>query len=221
MEANDIKNIWKSGIEGDIDRYSDSELNKMVVKSARKSIKAVYPGTIFRLIIIGVIMYLIAILLWSNRSKEVIFLDFSGLIILSVSYFLWERSAYKMRKYTYGMPVKEWLEYRIREVEKSVNFYTKYDLLIYGFSFLCAIGFYILYQVVGKITPSLLTLFIIPIGLVIYFLIIRRFLSRNYKKTLDELKELYTQFEESENERLFERVGRVGGNKRTCSKDLL
>lgn len=197
MEANDIKNIWKSGIEGDIDRYSDSELNKMVVKSARKSIKAVYPGTIFRLIIIGVIMYLIAILLWSNRSKEVIFLDFSGLIILSVSYFLWERSAYKMRKYTYGMPVKEWLEYRIKQIEKSIKFNKKYDLLIYGCSFLFATGFYAFYQVATKMTPGLLNLFIIPIGLVIYLWIVRCSLNRNYRKTLNELKELYTQFEES------------------------
>ncbi|MDO4556577.1 MULTISPECIES: hypothetical protein [Proteiniphilum] len=220
METNDIKNIWKEGIEENIKPYSNSKLNKIVIKSAQSSMKAIYSGT-FRLIIIGVAILIIVILVWGNRSKEVMLVDFCALIIVSVSYFFWERSAYKMQKYSYGIPVKEWLEYRIREVEKSVNFYTKYDLLIYGFSFLCAIGFYILYQVVGKITPSLLTLFIIPIGLVIYFLIIRRFLSRNYKKTLDELKELYTQFEESENERLFERVGRVGGNKRICSKDLL
>lgn len=199
METNDIKNIWKEGVEENINPYSNTKLNEIVIKSARKSINAIYPGTIFRLIVIGVVIYIIAMSVWGNKSKEVMLVDFCGLAILSISYFFWERSAYKMKKYSYGIPVKEWLEYRIREVEKSVNFYTRYDLLIYGFSFLFAIGFYIFYQIVGKTTPSVLTMFIIPIVLVIYIWIVRRSMNRNLKKTLSELKELYKQFEESIN----------------------
>ena len=47
---------------------------------------------------------------------EGMLLDVSALVILSVSYLLWERSAYKMRKYTNSKPVKEWLEYRIKGI---------------------------------------------------------------------------------------------------------
>lgn len=197
MKTNDIKDIWKTGVEEYIRSYSEEELNEMVVKSARKSIKAIYPGTIFRLVIIAIIVYLIATLLLSRHSTEHMLIDLSALIILSVSYFFWERSAFKMRKYTNGKPVKEWLEYRIKEIEKSITFNVKYDLVVYACSFLFAIGFYVLYQIVKNITPSILTVILIPLGLIIYFLIVRRPLNRNYQRTLHELKDLYKQFEDS------------------------
>ena len=39
METNDIKNIWKAGIEENIKSYSNAELNRMIIKSARKAMK--------------------------------------------------------------------------------------------------------------------------------------------------------------------------------------
>lgn len=197
MGTKDIKDIWETGVEENIRSYSEEELNEIVVKSARKSIKAVYPGTIFRLVIIAVTVYLIANLCIRKQSMEGMVTDISALIILFVSYVLWEHSAYKMRRYTNGKPVKEWLEYRIKEIEKHIKFNVKYDWIIYGCSFLFAIGFYALYQIVVNTTPSILTVILIPLGLVIYLLTIRRSLNRNYQKVLRELKELYKQFEES------------------------
>jgi hypothetical protein len=196
METNDIKSIWKTGVEESIKPYSEEELNEMAVKSARKSIKAVYPGTIFRLVIIAVIVYFIATLLFREQSQKKMFLDMGGLAILSISYFLWERSAYKMRKYTNGKPVKEWLAYRIKEMEKSIKFSTKYDVLMYACSFLFAIGFYVFYQIEANIPPGILSVIVIPLGIIIYLLIVRRSLNRNYQKALHELKTLYKQFEE-------------------------
>lgn len=127
METNDIKDIWKTETVKEMKPYSEEELNEIVVKSVRKSIKTVYPGTIFRLVVIAVIVYLIATLFLREQSMEGMLLDVSALVILSVSYLLWERSAYKMRKYTNSKPVKEWLEYRIKEFEKNIKFKTKYD----------------------------------------------------------------------------------------------
>lgn len=43
METNDIKETWKAGIERTIKPYPEERLNEMVVNSARKSIKTVYP----------------------------------------------------------------------------------------------------------------------------------------------------------------------------------
>lgn len=196
METNDIKDIWKTGIEENIQSYSEEELNEMVVKSARKSIKAVYPGTIFRLIVIGIVVYFITTLLLS-KHEEYKLIDLGALIILSVSYFFWERSAFKMRKYTNSKPVKEWLEYRIKEIEKSMKFTAKYNWIIYGCSLLGAIGFYAFYLIAANITPGILNLIIIPLILVIYLLVVRHSLNRNYQKTLHELKDLYKQFEDS------------------------
>ncbi|MCM0722199.1 hypothetical protein NBH15_28540 [Parabacteroides sp. W1-Q-101] len=197
METNDIKDIWKTEAVKDMKPYSEEELSEMVVKSVRKSIKAIYPGTILRLVIITVIVYLIATLFLRKQSMEGMLLDVSALVILSVSYLLWEHSAYKMRKYTNSKPVKEWLEYRIKEFENKIRFNTKYNLVIYTCSFLFSIGFYVFYQITANVTPGILTVIIIPLGLIIYLLIVRRSLNRNYQKALHELKDLYKQLEDS------------------------
>ena len=89
METNDIKDIWKTEAVKDMKPYSEEELNEIVVKSVRKSIKTVYPGTIFRLVIITVIVYLIATLFLRKQSMEGMLLDVSALVILSVSYLFW------------------------------------------------------------------------------------------------------------------------------------
>ena len=179
METNDIKDIWKTETVKEMKPYSEEELNEIVVKSVRKSIKTVYPGTIFRLVVIAVIVYLIATLFLREQSMEGMLLDVSALVILSVSYLFWVDSAYKMRKYTNSKPVKEWLEYRIKEFEKNIKFKTKYDLAIYACSFLFAIGFYVFYQIAANIPPGILTVIIIPLAIIIYLLIIRRSINRN------------------------------------------
>ena len=195
MEAHDIKETWKAGVEKNIKPYPEDKLNEMVVKSARKSIKTVYPGTVFRLVVVAVVVYLIVMLFIREQSMERAYVDIADLTVLSVSYFLWERSAYRMRKYTNGMAVKEWLEYRIKEVEKDVKFNTKYGWIVYTCSFLSAIGFYVFYLMAMNITPGILNVVVVPLGIAIYLLIIDRSLGRNYRKTLRELKDLYKQFE--------------------------
>lgn len=195
MEAHDIKETWKAGVEKNIKPYPEEKLNEMVIKSARKSIKTVYPGTVFRLVVVAVVIYLIVMLFIREQSMERAYVDIAALAVLSVSYFLWERSAYRMRKYTNGMAVKEWLEYRIKEVEKSVKFNTKYGWTVYTCSFLSAMGFYVFYLMAMNITPGILNVVVVPLGIAIYLLIIDRSLGRNYRKTLRELKDLYKQFE--------------------------
>lgn len=195
MEAHDIKETWKAGVEKNIKPYPEEKLNEMVIKSARKSIKTVYPGTVFRLVVVAVVVYLIVMLFIREQSMERAYVDIAALAVLSVSYFLWERSAYRMRKYTNGMAVKEWLEYRIKEVEKSVKFNTKYGWIVYTCSFLSAMGFYVLYLMAMNITPGILNVVVVPLGIAIYLLIIDRSLGRNYRKTLRKLKDLYKQFE--------------------------
>lgn len=195
MEAHDIKETWKAGVEKNIKPYPEEKLNEMVIKSARKSIKTVYPGTVFRLVVVAVVVYLIVMLFIREQSMERAYVDIAALAVLSVSYFLWERSAYRMRKYTNGMAVKEWLEYWIKEVEKDVKFNTKYGWIVYTCSFLSAIGFYVFYLMAMNITPGILNVVVVPLGIAIYLLIIDRSLGRNYRKTLRELKDLYKQFE--------------------------
>ena len=98
MEAHDIKETWKAGVEKNIKPYPEEKLNEMVIKSARKSIKTVYPGTVFRLVVVAVVVYLIVMLFIREQSMERAYVDIAALAVLSVSYFLWERSAYRMRR---------------------------------------------------------------------------------------------------------------------------
>lgn len=193
---NNIKSKWKTETQNDIRIYSESELNDIVVKSAKKSIKAIYPGNIFRLIIIGVIVFISVRLIIRQQSPGIMLTDLSGLLILSVSYFFWERSAYIMRRYNNNIPVKQWLEKRIAKIEKSIRFNTKYDWALYITALLIAGVFYVIYQVLTDAPANIINVVVVPAGLVVYFLIVRHFLNKNYRKTLESLKELYRQFEE-------------------------
>ena len=82
METNDIKETWKAGIERTIKPYPEERLNEMVVNSARKSIKTVYPGTVFRLVIIAVAVFLIVSQFVKEQNATRMYLDMGALAVL-------------------------------------------------------------------------------------------------------------------------------------------
>lgn len=196
METNDIKKIWKAGVEGDIKPYSNSELNKMVVNTARKSISRVYPSVIFRLVIIAVIVLLIINITLRDSSAAMRILDLSVLLILSVYLTLWGQSYLIMKKYKAGEPIKKWLEYRMAAIEKDLNFNTKYYLLICTIALLAALGYYYFFIWLSNIFVNIWIVGGVTVGITIYILVAQRSVTKNYKKTLRELKDLYNQLEE-------------------------
>lgn len=195
MENNNLKKMWKSKIDSNIKSYSDKELSTIIVKSAQKSIKKTQPRGILRIIVICIVVYLIVKLIVGNNSLEIKVIDSCALLILSISYFLWERSAYIMNKYRFDMPVKEWLEYRIREVEKSIRIKKKYGLFIYGGAVILGSSFGII-PLFFRETFDFLTAIALLSFTIIFVVIISQSMNKNYNKTLSELKELYKQFEE-------------------------
>lgn len=195
METNDIKNIWKMGTEENIKSYSSSELNEMVVRSARKAMKPIQLGGIFLFVIIAVVIYLIFILIFRDNSLEMKLLDFTGLLIILICSVLWKRSDYKMNKC--DMPVKEWLEYRIKDLRKIIYLKTKYNILMLCLAFIAGFGFYVVSQIIVKAPFNPFLSGSIFVGLIVYFVIVQRSLNRKYKRTLHELEKLYKQFEDS------------------------
>ncbi len=194
MKTTDIKDIWQSKVDTKIKPYSDAELNELVVKSARKAMKTIQPGWILRLIIYAVSLYLIINLTVGNDSLGLKLIDLGALLILSVSYLIWERSARTMNKFARNSPVKEWLEYRIREVEKDIRIKSQYGILIYAGAII--LGFSI------PFTSWLLTNSFNAITALITFILILAFVltirfrfNKNYTQTLKELKELHNQLE--------------------------
>lgn len=197
MEKNNLKLIWKIGVNEETKSYSDSELNEMIVKSARKSMKTIQLGGIFQFVIIAVIVYLIVKLFFRDNSLEMKLLDLIGLFILFVCSVLWKRSDYKMNKYKCDIPVKEWLEYRINELNKTIYKKKKYNAFIMCVAFLLGFGFHVVHQIILKVPFDPIISGFILVGLIIYFAIVARSLNKKCRKTLEELKKLYKQFEES------------------------
>ena len=64
------------------------------------------------------------------------------------------------------------------------------------FAFLLGFGFYVTRQIIMKASFNPLLSGLIFVGLIVYFIIVTRSLNRKHKKTLNELEDLYTQFED-------------------------
>lgn len=196
MKNNNLKLIWKIGVNEEAKSYSDSELNEMIVKSTRKSLKAIQLGGIFQFVIIAVVIYLIVILFSRDSGLEMKLFNITGLLILLICSVLWKRSDYKMNKYRYDIPVKEWLEYRINELNKTIYTRKKYNIFIMCLAFLLGFGFHVVHQIILKAPFNPILSGSILVGLIIYFVIVARSLNGKYRETLKELKELHKQFEE-------------------------
>lgn len=196
MENNNLKDIWKSEIEKSVKHYSDKELEDMVIKSAKKSMKAIQPNAILRIVIASTTLFLIWSIIFGNNTSNINILYFSALLIIVVSYFLIEHSAHKLNQHKMDVSIKEWLQQCINAIEKSLKFKVKYDFLIYGSSFLLGYLFYFIFQMLRGAHFDWISI-IIFISMFIYISIRRHFEMKNYNKTLIKLKELYKQLEDA------------------------
>lgn len=196
MKTNDFKNIWQSGTKENIKPYSDNELNVMIVKSTRKSIRRIYPSGILMLVIVAVVILLVVNITFRYTIPAMRLLDLGALLIIAVSLTLWFQSFFIMNKYKTDMSIKNWLEYRIKEVEKTVKFYTKYNILVSVISVFAALGYYYLYTWLDSISYNPWLIGGMTVGLVVYILFAQKSAVKSYKKTLQELQELYNQLEE-------------------------
>ncbi|MDR1170177.1 MAG: hypothetical protein LBK97_05005 [Prevotellaceae bacterium] len=195
MNTNDLKEMWKSRIDGNIQDYSQEELSGLVVKSARMSMKAIQPNIITRLFLGAVTVILIWRIATEGYSVEMDIMYVAVLLLVLVCCIFVERAAYIMNKYNPDVSVKEWLEYRIRQVEKSINYRTKYSFLMYGSALISGCVAYSIVQLLHNVSFNWISI-VIFISLFVLILVIRYIELRQYNKTLAELKELYRQLEE-------------------------
>lgn len=196
MKTNDFKNIWQSGTEENIKPYSNNELNEMIVKSARKSMKRMYPSGIFMLVIAAVVVLLVVNITVRYTAPSMRLLDLGALLIIAVSLTLWFQSFFTMNKYKTDMSIKNWLEYRIKEVEKTLKFYSRYNILICIISLFAALGYYYLFTCLDSISYNPWLIAGMTVGLVACILFSQKYSIKRYKKTLYELQDLYNQLEE-------------------------
>ncbi|MDR1895520.1 MAG: hypothetical protein LBR10_01865 [Prevotellaceae bacterium] len=195
MKAKDFKDIWKSEVDKNISSYSDRELNGIIAKSAKKSMRKIQPSGVFRLVVFAAVLLILINLTIRNTSVEANVIEFTALLILVSTYMLWEYSAYKMNKYRTDAPIKKWLECRIIEVEKNVKFVKKYNLLVYGGAILIGYSFNIIPQFLAKSFNWIVSIvsLVVVVSIVLF---LRNLMSVKCDKTLRELNDLYKQFDE-------------------------
>nr|WP_320039608.1 hypothetical protein [uncultured Bacteroides sp.] len=195
MGNNNLKDLWKSSINEDIRFYSEPELNNMVIKCSRRSMQKLHPRWILRTIIILIITFIVWKLVSENEDIAPIILGFILISILAGSLILMEWSTRKMIKYSYDIPVKDWIKNRICEIERSIRLQKKYDVLIHFIALALSTCTYVLYIYTLKITFDLIAFIVALFMILSCVLALRIAAKKNYKKALRSLQQLYNQIE--------------------------
>lgn len=205
MDSEKIKEIWKENAVKQIDSYTDSEIKSIVLKSVRKAINYSYPGVIFWSILMLVNLLCVwLMMLYASPQLQtygyvimvVIIIMLSGAIILSE----WGRR--KTQRYSFDMPLKAWIELRIRDFDKGIercktNWFWRYGagltvLLIFCLIYILTVGFslkVLLCQLVSGI-----------VALIIVATIGNRVSVKRMTETRKQLLELYDQLQDSESD---------------------
>jgi len=194
MENNEFKNIWKTM---EVSKYSEAELNAIMVKTAKKSMRKIYPGWKVK---VALCVFVVSYMLWkiicsNDNSSLIAFYSFIILLIVA-SLFFGYFSKWKMNKYRPDVPVKEWLKFRIDELNKSIRFQQKHRIHIYvGVVILmvgiCATYFYML---LGSLINYS---FALAVGASLLVMVIFRILWKDrYSEVRDYLQSMYEQLDE-------------------------
>lgn len=198
MESFELKDIWHTQVGNLICNYSDPELNRIVIKQARKSMRRLYlgrPALVVALLVIGYLIWKIA--MGEEGIMMTLFRSFLVLLLL-VLLSLEACSAHKMRRYQADMPVKDWLTYRIAEVEKSLRFMKKHDIWLYPGALLLGLAVGVVYDWLLNTSFNLMTSLLILSCLILYMFFVRWTIHRNYSRVLMRLKELAATMGEGE-----------------------
>ena len=193
MENNEFKNLWKSV---EVKQYSENELNAIVVKSAKKTMRKLYPGLNVKvaILVLSAGYFLWKIIFSNDNSKLIAFYTFIVLLILAaliIGYF----SKWKMNKYSPNIPVKEWLKFRIDKLNKSIHLQKKYSIHIHVGIFMLSIG-------IGAVCCYLLfgsLNYLITLGVgasLLMMLITRIFWKDRDGEVRDYLQSMYEQLDE-------------------------
>lgn len=203
MNSEKIKEIWKESAVKQIDNYSDSEIKSIVLKSVRKAINHSYPGVIFwsLLILFNLLCVWLMMEYASPRLQTYGYALMSAIMVFllgAVCLSEWGRR--KIQRYSFDIPIKEWIELRIGDFNKGIerikrNWFWRYGagltvLLIFCLIYILTVGFSLktfLIQLVAGLTALIPT---IIIG--------NKISMKRMIETREQLQELYDQLQDSE-----------------------
>lgn len=202
MDSEKLKEIWKTNAVKQIDSYTDSEIKSIVLRSVRKTINYSYPGIIFWSLLI-VFNLLIVWLMMQYAPPQ---LQMYGVVLMTTIMVLllgaicvseWERR--KAQRYSFDMPLKEWIESRIRNFDKGIERSRRNWFLRYGLGLITLLIFCLIYIfTVGFIIKVLLIQLVSGFtALAIASSIGNKIVIRRMVKTRTQLQELLDQLQDS------------------------
>lgn len=155
-----IQTLWASGTQSTETNYSVGELNRMVLRSAQRSIRRVYPGWIIGLACLACVVYLGVKIVVGVGGWPLMTLHTLLLSIIVVAQVVSIVSQRKINRYNPNISVKEWIGSRIASIERGILFRRRYGVLIYGSQALFVVGitFFNIYFAQGFVA-------ILPFGL--------------------------------------------------------
>ncbi len=197
MENNEFKNLWKTAVDQDVKPYSEAELDAMVVKRARESMRKLYSGWKVKSV---VCILIIGYTLWEIicNAGSPLFITFNTLVLLLIAtglilQYLGKRT---MNKYKPDIPIKEWIKFRIDAIDKSTRIRKKYRMHINAGVIILIVGINAAYSYIlnGSIfNYSLLIAFVASLLVLVF---IRTRWKNRYGEVRDYLQTLYEQMDE-------------------------
>ncbi|MEG1414711.1 MAG: hypothetical protein RSC35_06070 [Mucinivorans sp.] len=148
MNNEKIKEIWKTNAVQQIESYTDSEIKTIVLRSVRKAINYSYPGIIFwsSLILFNLLIVWLMMQYASPRLQiygYILIATIMTLLFGAICVSEWGRR--KAQRYPFDMPLKEWIESRIRDFDKGIERIRKNWMLRYGFGLITLLVFCLIY----------------------------------------------------------------------------
>lgn len=199
MKTNELQNIWKN-INSEIDLKTTDELDQLLTETTRRTMnKFLFIIGLDIIVCIGLIAFLIITAL--NRPGDLIYqvnntiIGLITLISLIASLYSWN----KLQNNKYNLPLKDWLEERIKLLSKwlSGKYSTLYFVLLPILLLLILLSIHVYYEYkpfveVMKNEESIFGLIAgFAIGLFVAYYSVNKI--RKYQlKNLEFLKELYS-----------------------------
>ncbi|MDR0749613.1 MAG: hypothetical protein LBF62_08590 [Tannerellaceae bacterium] len=202
MNSEKIKEIWKENAVKKIDNYTDSEITSIVLKTARKAMNRSYPGIIFwSLLILSCLLGVWVMMKYSSPQLQtygyvltaVIMLMLGGAVCISE----WGRR--KVQRYSFDMPLKEWVELRIQYFDKGIKRSGKW-FWRFGLGITVLLLFCLIYIFTEGFSFKILLVQLFS-GLTALFIagtIANRISMKRMIETRQQLQELYNQLQDSE-----------------------
>lgn len=200
MKRDELQNIWRKG-DGSIEMKSSEELNR-ILDAKMKVIMKKHFFVNFISVSVGIILITLLIYAGIKRSYDSYYMinNIILCIIVSCCVIMGILSYSRMNNNKKGIPLRDWLKYRIQEISKSQKRYPVRCLFAFFMVLPCYLSFFV-YFINRPFIEVIHSEQFYPSFLIVFFsgtfsaLLAIRNIKVYHQKNLDKLKKLYNELE--------------------------